>query len=93
MNQTTSPTIKSRSPAGRGIPPEIREKLQQFKTTKALVISGADKETIESALLLALNHVRSAINLADIQVATGKAQRAATLLKRACQTVREGGMP
>ena len=71
MNQTTSPTIKSRSPSG--------------------LTHGFDRSLIEDSLTTALHHVRNAHDATAIQVATGKAQRAATLLKRACQTVREGG--
>lgn len=74
-----------------GIPPEIRETIRQLKSPRALVLSDADVKTIEQALLLALQYVRNAHDAASIQAATGKAQRAATLLKRACEAAREGG--
>jgi hypothetical protein len=52
---------------------------------------GFDRSNIEDALNTALHHVRNAHDTASIQTATGKAQRAATLLKRACEAAREGG--
>jgi hypothetical protein len=52
---------------------------------------GFDRSNIEDALNTALHHVRNAHDTASIQAATGKAQRAATLLKRACEAAREGG--
>jgi len=87
---TTSPTISYR-PSGRGIPPAIREQLKAFRTPKEAVITAAIKEPIESALLVALQQVRAANDAKAMQVATGKAIRAATMLKRACEAVREGG--
>lgn len=51
---------------------------------------GFDRSNIEHALNTALQHVKDANDAASIQVATGKAIRAATLLKRACEAVREG---
>lgn len=52
---------------------------------------GFDRSNIEHALNIALQYVQNANDAASIQAATGKAQRAATLLKRACEAVREGG--
>ena len=52
---------------------------------------GFDRSNIEHALNTALQYVQNAHDAASIQAATGKAQRAATLLKRACEAVREGG--
>ena len=51
---------------------------------------GFDRSNIEHALHTALQYVKDANDAASIQAATGKAQRAATLLKRACEAVREG---
>lgn len=87
---TTSPTISYR-PSGRGIPPAIREQLKAFRTPKENRISPAVKEPIESALLVALQHLRAANDAQAMQVATGKAIRAATMLKRACSALVEGG--
>lgn len=87
---TTSPTISYR-PSGRGIPPAIREQLKAFRTPKEAVITAAIKEPIESALLVALQQVRAANDAQAMQVATGKAIRAATMLKRACSALVEGG--
>ena len=87
---TTSPTISYR-PSGRGIPPAIREQLKAFRTPKEAVITAAIKEPIESALLVALQQVRAANDAQAMKVATGKAIRAATMLKRACSALVEGG--
>ena len=87
---TTSPTISYR-PSGRGIPPAIREQLKALRTPKENRISPAIKEPIESALLVALQQVRAANDAQAMQVATGKAIRAATMLKRACSALVEGG--
>lgn len=54
-------------------------------------LEGFDRSNIEHALNMALHHVKNANDAASIQAATGKAIRAATLLKRACTHVKEGG--
>ena len=87
---TTSPTISYR-PSGRGIPPAIREQLKALRTPKENRISPAVKEPIESALLVALQQLRAANDARAMQVATGKAIRAATMMKRACSALVEGG--
>jgi hypothetical protein len=56
------------------------------------LVQGFDRSNIEDALNTALHHVRNAHDTASIQVATGKTIRAATLLKRACEAAREGGV-
>lgn len=52
---------------------------------------GFDRSNIEHALNTALQYVKDAHDAASIQVATGKAIRAATMLKRACSALVEGG--
>lgn len=52
---------------------------------------GFDRSHIEHALNTALQYVKDAHDAASIQAATGKTICAATLLKRACEAVREGG--
>lgn len=88
---TTSPSVKSHSPSGRGIPPAIKKRLDEFRTPKEASIPTAIKEPIESALLVALQQLRAANDAQAMQVATGKAIRAATMLKRACSALVEGG--
>lgn len=88
---TTSPSVKSHSPSGRGIPPAIKKRLDEFRTPKEASIPTAIKEPIESALLVALQQLRAANDPQAMQVATGKAIRAATMLKRACSALVEGG--
>lgn len=88
---TTSPSVKSHSPSGRGIPPAIKKRLDEFRTPKENRISPAVKEPIESALLVALQQLRAANDPQALQVATGKAIRAATMMKRACSALVEGG--
>jgi hypothetical protein len=87
---TTSPTISYR-PSGRGIPPAIKKRLDEFRTPKEASIPTAIKEPIESALLVALQQLRAANDAQAMQVATGKAIRAATMMKRACSALVEGG--
>lgn len=88
---TTSPSVKSHSPSGRGIPPAIKKRLDEFRTPKEASIPTAIKEPIESALLVALQQLRAANDAQAMQVATGKAIRAATMMKRACSALVEGG--
>jgi hypothetical protein len=61
------------------------------KSHSPLGLEGFDRSNIEHALNIALQHVKNAHDAASIQAATGKAQRAATLLKRACEAMRLKG--
>ena len=58
-------------------------------TTPVVVLTN--RTLIESALNDALNLVRNANTTQDIQRATGKAIKAARLLKCACEAIKTGG--
>ena len=77
VNTTTTP--KMGNPAGNHA--------HTSTTDESALI--AQYGAIENALSTALWHVRRAHDAASMQVATGKAVRAATLLKRACEAFRE----
>ena len=62
-------------------------------TTPATSTSSslARRIAIEAALTLALFHVRSSNTQHSIQLATGRAIRAASMLKQACAESKNGG--
>ena len=53
-------------------------------------VSLARRLAIETALITALFHVRTSNTMTGIELATGRATRAATLLKQSCADARTG---
>lgn len=51
----------------------------------------ARRLAIETALITALFHVRTGDTWQCIELATGRATRAASMLKQACEAAQEGG--